>query len=53
MSQRSPLAGLNPKDWGLAELIVGVNVAASYRHVEQCIQRMRGQSLRKPFWLSQ
>ena len=30
-----------------------VNVAASYRHVKQCIQRMRGQSLRKLFWLSQ
>ncbi len=28
MRQQSPLAGLNPKDWGLAELIVGFAIIA-------------------------
>ncbi len=30
MRQQSPLAGLNPKDWGLAELIVGFAIIAVF-----------------------
>jgi hypothetical protein len=28
--QPSPLSGLNPKDWGLAELIVGLAIIAVF-----------------------
>ena len=30
MRQQSPLAGLNPKDWGLPELIIAFAIIAGF-----------------------